>query len=55
MIVKFRDTIPQQFRGNTDPFINGALKGIKEKKDVAGLKEQAEYIKSKLPAEKPQP
>jgi aminopeptidase N len=54
LIAKFRDTIPQQFRGNTDPFINGALKGIKEKKDAAGLKEQAEYITTKLPADKPQ-
>ena len=49
MIVKFRDTIPQQYRGNTDPFINSALKGIRERKDAAGLKEQADYIKSKLP------
>jgi pyridoxine/pyridoxamine 5'-phosphate oxidase len=29
------------------------LKGIKEKKDASGLKEQADYIKSKLPADKP--
>ena len=54
MITKFRDTIPQQFRGNTDPFINDTLKGIAEKKDAAGLKEQADYIKSKLPAAKPE-
>ena len=53
MIVKFRDTIPQQFRSNTDPYIDDALKGIKEKKEAAGLTEQAEYIKTKLPADKP--
>ena len=52
MIVKFRDEIPQQFRGNTDPFINGALKGLIEKKQAKGLKDQADYIKSKLPADK---
>jgi aminopeptidase N len=52
MIVKFRDTIPQQFRGNTDPFINGILKEIAEKKTSAGLKEQADYIQSKIPASK---
>ena len=55
MIVKFRDTIPQQFRSNTDPYINDALKDIKEKKEAAGLTEQAEYIKTKLPADKPHP
>ena len=53
MIVKFRDAIPQQFRLYTDPFINDALKGIEDKKDKEGLKEQSDYIKSKLPADKP--
>jgi aminopeptidase N len=50
MIVKFRDEIPQQFRGNTDPFINGELKRLLEKKQAKGLTYQADYIKSKLPA-----
>jgi aminopeptidase N len=50
MIIKFRDAIPQQFRGNTDPFINDALKAIAEKKDAAGMKDQSDYIKSKIPA-----
>ena len=52
MIVTFRDEIPQQFRGNTDPFINGELKGLVEKKLAKGLTDQADYIKSKLPADK---
>ena len=52
MVVKFRDEIPQQFRGNTDPFINGELKGLVEKKQAKGLTDQADYIKSKLPADK---
>ncbi len=53
MIVKFRDIVPQQFRGNSDPFINGVLKGIEDKKATDGLKEQSDYINSKLPADKP--
>ncbi|MFI5156525.1 MAG: M1 family aminopeptidase, partial [Chitinophagales bacterium] len=53
MIVKFREDIPKQFRGNTDPFINGELKKLLAKKESLGLKEQAEYIKAKLPVDKP--
>ena len=51
MIVKFRDSIPQSFRVNTDPFINGVLNSIEEKNKKAGLTEQADYIKSKIPAD----
>jgi aminopeptidase N len=54
MIVKFREAIPKQFRGNTDPFINGELKKVQEKKETEGLKEQADFIKSKFQTEKPQ-
>lgn len=59
-IVKFRDAVPENFRNQTDPFINGmVLKGILTKKDKdakeninnAAMKELAEYIKSKLPEE----
>jgi aminopeptidase N len=49
-IVKFRDAIPQSFRNQTDPYINNIiLKGIADKKESEGLKEQFDYIKSKLP------
>jgi aminopeptidase N len=48
-IVKFRDDIPQGARSQTDAFINGALKGLADKKDAAGAKEMAEYVRSKLP------
>ncbi len=57
-IVKFRDAIPEAFRNQTDPFINGmVLKGIladKSKKATEApadtvLKELVEYIKDKLP------
>lgn len=53
MIVKFRDEIPQGVRAQTDPFINGvALKGLADKKEAAGAKEMAEYVKSKMPGGK---
>jgi aminopeptidase N len=52
-IVDFRDAIPEAFRGQTDPFINGMLlKGLVTKKTNAGLKEQADYIQSKIPDDK---
>ena len=54
IIVKFRDTIPQSFRSNIDSFINGVINSIAEKKQKAGLTEQADYIKSKIPADMPQ-
>jgi len=58
-IVKFRDAIPEQFKSQTDGFINGPiLQGIVTKKEEAlkndagntALKELVDYIKSKLPA-----
>jgi len=60
-IVKFRDAIPEQFKGQTDPYINGVvLQQLITKKEEAlskdegnsALKELVEYIKSKLPVEK---
>ena len=49
-IVTFRDAIPDAFKGQTDPFINGVLlKGLATKKKDAGLQDQADYILSKLP------
>jgi len=51
-IVKFRDDIPEAFRSQTNPFINGIiLKGLLTKKKEAGMQEQADYILSKLPEE----
>lgn len=53
MIVKFREEIPQSVRAQTDPFINGvALKGLADKKEAAGAKEMAEYVRSKMPSGK---
>jgi aminopeptidase N len=49
-IVSFRDAIPESFKSQTDPFINGViLKGLATKKKEAGLQDQADYIISKLP------
>jgi len=49
-IVAFRDAIPENYRSQTDPVINGVvLKGLATKKKDAGLQEQADYIISKLP------
>jgi aminopeptidase N len=52
IIVGFRDEIPIQYRGITDPVINGELKDLLGKKRTKGLTEQADYIKSKIPAGK---
>jgi len=49
LIVKFREAIPQAYHSQTDPFINAALSGIANRKEAAGLKDQADYIKSKVP------
>ncbi len=52
-IVKFRDAIPQAYKSQTDPFINNfLLKNLINKKEAAGLKEQADYIKSQIPEKK---
>lgn len=50
-IVEFRDAIPESFKDQTSPFINQLLKGIGTDKKKAGLNDQADYIKSKLPEE----
>jgi aminopeptidase N len=51
-IVKFRDAIPEAFKGQTDPYINGILlKGLATKKKEQGLTEQSDYVISKLPEE----
>ncbi|RYG43300.1 MAG: M1 family peptidase, partial [Chitinophagaceae bacterium] len=59
-IANFRDEIPAPIKPQTDPFINGVvLKGLLTSKNDAlkadasnaGLKEQVNYIKTKLPEE----
>ncbi len=59
-IAKFRDEVPSALRSQTDPYLNGQiLTAILNAKNTAlkadpsngGLKEQVEFIKSKLPEE----
>ncbi len=50
-VATFRDAIPEAFRNQTDGPINGFLKDLVKKKMEAGLNDQADYIKSKLPDE----
>ena len=51
LIVKFRESIPQNYKKQTDPYINNAiLKQIADRKDGEGLTDQYDYIKSKLPS-----
>jgi aminopeptidase N len=51
-VVKLRDAIPQNFRSQTDPILNGVLlKGVAARKKAAGHMEQFNYIISKLPTE----
>ncbi|MEJ7684261.1 MAG: M1 family aminopeptidase [Segetibacter sp.] len=52
IIVRFREAVPQQYHHFSNPFINKVLNEIAEKKQAAGMKEQAVYIKSKISATK---
>lgn len=52
VIVNFRDTQPEQFKFFTDPYINSYLKETADKEMAKGLKEQSDYVLSKLPADK---
>lgn len=49
-IVSFREAVPRGFRGQTDGSINNLLKDLATKKTAAGMKDQADYALSKLPA-----
>ena len=50
-VAAFRDGIPEAFKSQTDGPINSYLKELIKNKTEAGLKDQADYIKSKLPEE----
>ncbi len=52
MIVSFRDTIPEQFRDQVLPYLNGMiLNGIAASKESDSMTEQADYVRSKLPGQ----
>jgi hypothetical protein len=53
MIVSFRDTVPEQYRQMLTPYFNGMiLNGIAVTKQTNGMKDQADYVRSKLPRPK---
>ena len=53
LIVSFRETVPEEYRQYVLPFLNGMiLDGLAKARQTAGMTEQADYVKSKLP-EKP--
>ncbi len=53
MIADFRDSIPENIRSRVSGFINGMILGrIINMKQAAGLTDQADYVKSKIPSAK---
>ncbi|HNE93621.1 MAG TPA: M1 family metallopeptidase [Chitinophagaceae bacterium] len=49
LIVEFRDSIPEAYKAQITAYINNmVLKTIADKKEAAGDKEKADYVKSKL-------
>jgi len=51
MIVRFRDTIPEPYAEQVASYFNGmVLNGIITAKESSGLTEQADYVRSKMPA-----
>ena len=50
-IIAFEMEIPESFRGQVSPFINGLLKNIQKAKDAKGQKDMSDYITAKLPKE----
>ncbi|HEV3326566.1 MAG TPA: M1 family metallopeptidase, partial [Puia sp.] len=52
ILLKFKEAIPQAYRSQTDPYFDGALNKVAKDKKAAGLQDQADYIQSKLAAEK---
>jgi hypothetical protein len=54
LIAGFRDSIPENIRGRVSGYINGMiLNRIMNMKQAAGLTDQADYVKSKIPVSKP--
>lgn len=51
LLIKFKEAIPQAYRGQTDAYFDNALKGIAKHKQAAGLTDQSDYIQAKLAAE----
>ncbi|MBS1660326.1 MAG: M1 family metallopeptidase [Bacteroidetes bacterium] len=52
LLIQFKEAIPQAYRKQTDPYFDNALNGVATQKLAAGLKDQADYIQSKVTASK---
>ena len=50
-IMKLEQDIPEAFRDQVNPQLNGALREMAKAKAANGLKDQSDYIESKLPKE----
>jgi aminopeptidase N len=50
-VVAFRDLIPPSAKSQTNPPMNNALKALADKKEAAGQKELAAFIRSQIPAD----
>jgi hypothetical protein len=50
-IMKLEQEIPEAFREQVNPQLNAALREIQKHKAANGLKDQADYIESKVPKE----
>jgi aminopeptidase N len=51
-ILKLEADLPEAFRAQATEQLNAALRQLQKEKSDAGLKEQADYIDSKLPKPK---
>ena len=52
LLIQFKEAIPAAYRGQTDPVFDKMLLGVAKKRQEAGNQDQADYINSKLAAEK---
>ena len=52
VLIRFKEAIPSAYRGQTDPYFDAALNALAKKKTMAGMQDQADYIKQALAMEK---
>lgn len=52
LLIGFKEAIPAAYRGQTDPVFDNELRGIAKKRQEAGSQDQADYITSRLTADK---
>ncbi len=52
LLIQFKETIPQAYRKQTDPYFDNALNGVAAQKEASGMQDQADYIKTKVSGSK---